>query len=167
MVLLEPSAGRSASPPPAKRWGGVGGGGCHFASHNISDNGQNAVDISDDIVVPKSKDAIALIAQIGIAVTIAFSVNAIAVMAAIELDHHARGVTGEIRKVWTEWRLTSEVHAVNRQAAKVLPKLALNIGRVATQSTCSRCTLVRPYSHCPPPPTPSHHSLRSRGEGSR
>jgi hypothetical protein len=95
-------AEHSFSPPPAQRWGGVGGGGCHFASHSISDNGQNAVDIGDDIVVPKPKDAIAVIAQIGIAVTIARSVNAATVMTAIQFDYYTGGVASEVRKVWTE-----------------------------------------------------------------
>jgi hypothetical protein len=49
----------------------------------------------------------------------------------------------------------------------MLPKLSLDVRCIATQSACSRRTLVHPHRHGPPPPTPPHHSRCARGEGSR
>jgi hypothetical protein len=110
----------------------------------LGDERHNALDIGYDFIVPKSENAVPLVAQIGIAIAVAIGLNSVTMMPAIQFDYYTVGVASEVRKIWTEWRLTSEVYAFNREATKALPKLALNIGRVAAQSTCSTCTLVRP-----------------------
>src|SRR6185436_11067329 len=78
----------AVSPPPAKRWGGVRGGG-HRRGDRLGDHMHHTVNILHHVVVPEPQHAIPAVPHVGIAFRIARSIWSIAMLSAIQFDDQA------------------------------------------------------------------------------
>jgi len=68
--------------------------------------------------------------------------SALAVSAAVDLDHQLEVVTCEVGEVWPNRRLAAEVTFLHRKLAQMPPQLSLGIGHVAAQPTRGRDTAI-------------------------
>lgn len=86
--------------------------------------GNDALDIAEDIIVPKSKDAISVHSQISIADIISLRVR---VLAAIYLDDELLLTANEVAKVGSDRRLPHKFAAVDLPGTEMLPKLRFGV----------------------------------------
>ena len=77
-------------------------------------------------------------------------------LTAIEFDDKLQLMAGEVRKVRTDGRLAPKVMWLEWRLSQMLPQPLFSFGRVATQSSRARDTVVSRTLRClcHPPPTP-------------
>jgi hypothetical protein len=156
--MYSPNAPR-VSPPPAKRWGGVGGGGCR-RGRSFRDHFEHAVDIRHHVIVPKSQHAVAVRPQIFISLRITRRLRRFAMLSAIQFNRETPRMARKVDKVRSDRRLPAKMRTVHRKATKPSPQFAFSIGRVASQLASSWHPSIRftQRTHSSvlvePPPTP-------------
>src|SRR5437899_4160908 len=95
---------------------------------------QHAVDILDDLAVPDSNNAKALIVQPARASFVAPHTRLIAMLRAIEFDEQMRGHAREISNVRTDRNLSPEMRTLQREFLQMAPEPLL----------CLICSVTKP-----------------------
>jgi hypothetical protein len=118
---------------------------------------KHAGHVLEHFVVPKSQNTIAV--RFKMAGTHRIG-SVVRMLAAIDFDHEFELVAGEVGEVWTNGCLTAKVMLLERWLPQMLPQLLFGFGRVATQASRARHTIVgwtlRSLWHlAPPTPDPS------------
>jgi len=98
------------------------------------DHVQNAVRILNDVVVPKSQDAIALAFEPARPHIVASGIFCFAVLRAIEFDDEPSGHAGEIGDVVSNRHLAAEMPAVQLECPEQAPEFAFSVGRVVAKT---------------------------------
>jgi DNA-directed RNA polymerase len=95
-------------PPPlaGEGWGGGGrDGGCDCLQHASS--------IGHDVEIAKAQNAESFLDKKGVPARVALDMLCFEMLAAIEFDHQACGVTDKINDIWTNGRLSTKACAVH------------------------------------------------------
>ena len=164
-----PHADGAASPPPAKRLGGVGGGG-QGVLERLRYHTHHAVEILHYVVVPESQRAISAGSKKVVTFSVLARLRFLSMLPAIKLDRDPLRMARKVDKVRTDRCLAAKVRPWRSKFAQSPPQPLLRHSHIAPQPPCTGNAIVFPTHRChsmhPPPPTPPHRSLRSRREGS-
>jgi hypothetical protein len=133
-------------------WGAIAHGGRNYFHHPF--------DIAEYVIVPETENTVAARLKISRASCVIRDARHFVVLSAVELDHEARAMAGEICEVRTDRCLAAEVGAVHRQMTKVLPQETLGVGRLMPHCASARhaqvaFSLARRLLQAPPTPDPS------------
>jgi hypothetical protein len=147
-----PAAGCTPLPPLAvgrgRGWGALA------KVHGVADNLNHAFDVSEHIIVPEAKHAVAVGLEVPCPSLIACAVG---MLAAIDFDDDPRPVKCKVREIRTNRRLPAKVRALRRKLPKILP--FFSIGRVVTKFARARYAVIDwprcSMKHRPPTPAPS------------
>ena len=118
----------------------------------------HALDIAQHVIVPEPQHTIAARSSSAVR-RVARESRGFIVLSAIEFDDKTRGVTGEVREVWTNRCLTAEMGTCDCQVAQMLPKDAFGVGWFVTHlPRAGDARVAFPVGlsllQDPPPPTP-------------
>ena len=147
------------SPPPfaqqmVGRGQGWGGSWVFSTSQNFLNNRHDALDICQNIVVPKSEHAIpARLEKLG-SPCIGEHLPTLGMTLAVKLDDEPALVTAEINKIATDRRLPAKMRAFKPSFAKMPPELLFGRRQDPTQLPRQRHALV--LLALPSPAIPPH-----------
>src|SRR5262249_3005039 len=150
-------------------WGGVRGGGrVLILAQGLMNSSDHSLRLLQNLIVPESQHAIALRIE-------KFASHRICpetgrMLAPVHLDDETPFVASIINKIGADRGLATKMKFLSQQQPQMPPKLPLGVGHRAAKLARSLHTVVdlprfSCLRHCSPPPSPPHHSLRSRGEG--
>jgi len=130
------------------------------AAHGSRDRLHHTLDIGEHIVVPEPQHAIAALVQIRCSPHIASDATCFVVLSAIEFNHKAGAMAGEVCEVRTDSCLAAKVRAVHGEMTQMLPQHALRRRRLVTHHTRARhasvtFSLIWSLPQSPPTPDPS------------
>lgn len=127
-------------------------------------DGNDALDIAEDIIVPKSKDAISVHSQISIADMVSLRIR---VLAAIYLDDELLLATNEIAEVGSYRYLSHKFVAIDLPGANAAPKFRFRLSLADAQMSCETRDVWLWTTHANYPSPGSFHdptSPRKQGE---
>jgi len=102
-------------------WGGCGrNGGCDCFQHASS--------IGHDLEIVKAKNAESFLDEKGVAASIALHMFLLKMLAAIDFDHQACGVTDKINDIWTHRDLSAKACTEHSMSAQRSPYPPLGVG---------------------------------------
>ena len=80
---------------------------------------QDSIDVANDVIVPKSKDEIAICFEVGCALGVLY--RPLDMSATIKLDYQSRGLTAEIDDVIANWYLATKLQTAETAVAHTKP----------------------------------------------
>jgi hypothetical protein len=94
----------------------------------------DALDIAQNVVVPKPQHAIAMLVQISRPRGVASYLAGMIMLTAVNFDDQLVAVARKVGKERTDGRLSTEMTTVERQTAQIAPQFTLSIRHIAAQT---------------------------------
>jgi hypothetical protein len=101
-----------------------------------------AIEIFQDIVVPKALDALSPLRNQAGALLVLGHVRKIGVLRAIKLDYEVTIPAAEINDKVTDWKLTTKLEAAKLTSANAVPELLFSGNRITAEHPCNLMNLL-------------------------
>ena len=101
-----------------------------------------AIEIFQDIVVPKALDAVSPLRNQAGALLVLGHVRKIGVLRAVKLDYEVTIPAAEINDRVTDWKLTTKLEAAKLTSANAVPELLFSGSRIAAEHACNLMNLL-------------------------